>query len=117
MNQTLPDPDKNYVQIVDDYTFIIQEMFRKRVQIWFNTIGKVIFKILHHWGRFEFTLSRGPIHIHFLAICEKLSIFEELYETANNKYKQAELLQKWVEDTFRMTASLPSYHFQPHKKT
>jgi hypothetical protein len=107
MKQDLPDLDKNYVQIVNDYTIIIQELFQKRVQIWFDTIGKVIFKILYHWGRFEFSLARGQIHIHFLAICEKLSIFEELYKATKNKYRQADLLQKWVEDTFRMTASLP----------
>jgi hypothetical protein len=39
----LLDLDNNYVQIVNDNAIIIQGMFQKGVQIWFNTIGKITF--------------------------------------------------------------------------
>ena len=75
--------------------------------MWLETVGKTIFHIKHYWGRFEFAVSRGQIHLHLLAICEKLQIFKEVYKYKENKRRQAEVLQEWVEKQLRMTASLP----------
>ena len=113
-----PDIEEDYVKLVNDYTLIIQEYFQKRVEIWLETIGKTIFKIKHYWGRFEFAPSRGQIHLHFLAITEMLEIYKKLYEYRNDKKKQAQILQQWVEGQLRMTASLPDLSDQkkPAKK-
>ena len=35
-----PNLDKSFVQIVNDYTMIVQEYFQERVQIWLSTIGQ-----------------------------------------------------------------------------
>ena len=62
------DLDKSFVQIVNDYTLIVQEYFQERVKIWLSTIGTKIFHIKHYWLRYEFAPSRGQIHAHILAI-------------------------------------------------
>jgi hypothetical protein len=71
-----PDLNKSWVEIVNDHTLIVQEYFQERVKIWLETVGKKIFKIKHYWLRFEFTPSRGQIHVHILAISEFKHVFE-----------------------------------------
>ena len=64
----VPDLDKSFVQIVNDYTLIVQEYFQERVKIWLSTIGAKIFHIKHYWLRYEFAPSRGQIHAHMLSM-------------------------------------------------
>ena len=41
-----PDLEKcSNVQIINEYTLIVQEYFQQRVKIWFETVGSIIFKI------------------------------------------------------------------------
>ena len=56
----------NTVININDYIIVVQEYFQKRVQNWLDTVGKDIFKIKHHWCRFDFAPSRGQIHAHML---------------------------------------------------
>src|SRR5687767_15837247 len=58
----IPDLKKSFVQIVNDYTLIVQEFFQERVKIWLSTIGKCIFHIKHYRRRFDFAPSRALIH-------------------------------------------------------
>ena len=43
----IPDLDKSFDQIVNDYTLIVQEYFQEKVKIWLSTIGTKIFHIKH----------------------------------------------------------------------
>jgi hypothetical protein len=38
---SLPDLDKKWVQIVNDYTLVVQEYFQERVKLWLSTVGEV----------------------------------------------------------------------------
>src|SRR5688572_21531971 len=92
----IPDLDKSFVQIVNDYTLIVQEYFQERVKIWLSTIGTKIFHIKHYWLRYEFAPSRGQIHAHMLAIHENPYVMEPFYNCSNNKKKQEEFLHQWM---------------------
>ena len=39
----IPDMDKSLVQLVNDYTLVVQEYFQQRVKIWLSTIGAKIY--------------------------------------------------------------------------
>ena len=78
------------IQIVNDYTIVIQEYFQRRTEIWLDTVGKLIFDIKHYWARYEFAPGRGQIHCHLLAIPNSHAIFEEchkLLQTENGEEK------------------------------
>jgi hypothetical protein len=79
-----PDLNKSWVEIVNDHTLIVQEYFQERVKIWLETVGKKIFKIKHYWLQFEFTPSRGQIHVHILAISEFKHVFERYSQFTDN---------------------------------
>src|SRR5687767_10684758 len=83
-----PDLDKSFVQIVNDYTLIVQEYFQERVKIWLSTIGSKVFHIKHYWLRFEFAPSRGQIHAHMLAIHDNHFVMEPYYRYKKNRKEQ-----------------------------
>ena len=103
----LPDLDKNWVQIVNDYTLVVQEYFQERVKLWLSTVGEVIFRIKHHWLRYEFAPSRGQVHVHMLAISDFKNIFQQYSKMKGNRCMQAEFLRLWVEETLGMTCNVP----------
>ena len=43
-----PELETSFVQIVNDYTLIVQEYFQERVKIWLSTIGAKVFHIKHY---------------------------------------------------------------------
>ena len=97
------------VQLVNDYTVVIQEYFQKRVVTWLDTVGKKLFGIKHYWVRYEFAPGRGQTHAHLLAIPEDHSMHEaayKVYQEDNGEAKRAQLLAEWAENKFGMTASL-----------
>jgi hypothetical protein len=102
-----PDLDKSYVQIINDYTLIVQEYFQERVKIWLSTIGSKVFHIKHYWLRYEFAPSRGQIHAHILAIHDNPSVMEPYFNNSGDKQKQEEFLYKWMTEELGMTASFP----------
>src|SRR5687767_2833942 len=103
----IPDLNKSFVQIVNDYTLIVQEYFQEQVKIWLSTIGAKVFHIKHYWLRYEFTPSRGQIHAHILAIHDNLKIMKPYYNNIGNKPKQEEFLHKWMTEELGLTASFP----------
>ena len=90
---------------INNYAIVVQEYFQHRVQNWLATVGKHVFKIRHHWLRYEFAPGRGQIHAHMLAIADNMDIQQQYYDAQDNPTLQATLLQSWVQDTFGMTAS------------
>src|SRR5687767_8948126 len=92
----VPDLDKSFVQIVNDYTLVVQEYFQERVKIWLSTIGAKVFHIKHYWLRYEFAPSRGQIHAHILAIHKNPRVIEPYFNNSGNREKQAEFLHKWM---------------------
>ena len=104
----LPNLEKSYIQLVNDYTLIVQEYFQKKVKLWLDTVGKHIFKITHYWLRYEFAASRGQIHAHMLAISDHKKAFQVGNTYAGmNRNKQAEFLAEWTSKTLGFTSSLP----------
>ena len=95
----------SFVQLINDYTLIVQEYFQERVKIWLSTIGANVFHIKHYWLRYEFAPSRGQIHAHMLAIHDNPKIMEPYYTNIGNKKKQEEFLFKWMTEELGMTAS------------
>ena len=52
-----PDLDISFVQLVNDYTLIVQEYFQEQVKICLSTIGAKVFHIKYYWLRYEFAPS------------------------------------------------------------
>ena len=102
-----PDLNKSFVQLVNDYTLIVQEYFQARVKLWLSTIGAEVFHIKHYWLRYEFAPSRGQIHAHMLAIHENPSVMEPYYCNRANKKKQEEFLHQWMTKELGITAMFP----------
>ena len=102
-----PDLEKSFVQLVNDYTLIVQEYFQERVKIWLSTIGAKVFHIKYYWLRYEFAPSRGQIHAHMLAIHDNPKVMEPYYTNTSDKKKQEEFLYKWMTEELGMTASFP----------
>ena len=102
-----PDLDISFVQLVNDYTLIVQEYFQERVKIWLSTIGAKVFHIKYYWLRYEFAPSRGQIHAHMLAIHDNPRVMEPYYGNIGNKEKQEEFLYKWMTEELGMTACFP----------
>ena len=103
----VPDLDKSIVQIVNDYTLIVQEYFQDRIKIWLSTIGTKVFHIKHYWLRYEFAPSRGQIHAHMLAIHDNPQVMKPFYSNKSNKKIQEEFLHKWMTGELGITAWLP----------
>ena len=102
-----PDLKHSIVQIINDYTLIVQEYSQERVKIWLATIGTKVIHIKHYWLRYEFAPSRGQIHAHMLAIHDNPNVMEPYYALSANKEKQEEFLYKWMNNDLGMTAWIP----------
>ena len=74
------------------FTIFMQEYFQKRIENWLNTVGKTIFKINHHWTRFEFAPSRGQIHAHMLAVTGHNSLLQKAMDVYKSIPKMEEFL-------------------------
>jgi hypothetical protein len=92
--------------LVDEYSLVIQEFFQKRVALWLETVGKVVFDIKHHWVRFEFAPARGQIHAHLLAICGKQSFNIAMHKLKDDKEAQAIFLQNWSKKAYDYSAEV-----------
>ena len=107
-SEIYPDSTK-FVQIVNDYSVVIQEYFQIRTETWLKTVGKSIFGIKHYWVRYEFTPGRGQIHTHLLAIPNDQSIYKLCHmdmKQVNGKELRAWQLAEWAQDRFGLTASV-----------
>ena len=65
-----------------------------------------MFRIKHHWLRYEFAPSRGQIHAHMLVICDRKYIETLEKCVSENPLHRAEILSQWVKRSFSMTAML-----------
>ena len=99
---------KGAAKHVNDFTLVIQEYFQIRVKAWLETVGKEVFKIKHHWLRYEFAPGRGQIHAHMLLIMDNKDLQKLVYET-EGEFESARILQDWMESQFAMTASIPEH--------
>ena len=104
----VPDMNKSFVQIINDYTLIVQEYFHDRVKAWLSTIGIKVFHIKHYWLRYEFAPSRGQIHAHILAIHDNHHVMKPYYDNKGNIEKQEEFLHHWMTEELGLTASVPA---------
>ena len=109
--------EKNcYVQLVNDFTLVIQELFQTCVKIWLETVGIFFFGISHYWLRYEFAPSRGQIHAHMLVISKFKDVFHQLYQMKEDQKEQAKCIQKWLEKQFKMTCNVPEDYQQQFVK-
>lgn len=95
---------KNRIQLMNEYTIVVQEYFQKRVEMWIDTVGKDIFGIQHYWLRYEFAPGRGQIHAHIIAISDDKAVLYSMHEHRNNAKKQAEILSTWASEKMKLTA-------------
>ena len=101
------DGSPKLIQLVNDYSIVIQEYFQKRTELWLETVGKVIFDIKHYWVRYEFAPGRGQIHAHLLAIPNSHGIFKlcnQLLKSDDGETKRANALAEWAKVSFGLTA-------------
>jgi hypothetical protein len=89
---------------INEFTLVIQEYFQIRVKQWLTTIGKPLFKINHHWLRFEFAPGHNA---HMLAIADIKDVMRYAYDLHSNGHTQlhTELLGRWAQYTFSMTCN------------
>ena len=83
--------------------------FIKRAEDFLNTVGKEVFGIEHYWGRIEFAKGRGQIHLHLLAILNKMitkDLQDELNDGGRSHADQSKLVGDWAERIFGMTSSV-----------
>ena len=99
-----PDGIKGRTQLINDHALVVQEYFQMRVKEWLKTVGRKVFGIEHHWGRFEFAPSRGQIHVHMICISNDQSMNQVLHELRNDEDAQADALQDWCEKKIGLTA-------------
>jgi hypothetical protein len=92
-------------RLLNDYSIVVQEYFQKRVLVWFNTIGKFVFGINHHWIRYEFAPGRGQIHAHVLCISNDrmLRRLTSIYSIDQEKMTK---LGNYMRDEFGFDANL-----------
>ena len=64
------------VKAMCELTSAVQEFFQIRVSKLLQILGAGVFGIKHYWVRYEFAPSRGQIHAHLLAICDKQDILK-----------------------------------------
>ena len=97
---------KKFVQVINDYSIVIQEYFQERTELWLKTVGKELFGIEHYWVRYEFAPGRGQIHAHLLAIPKEQHIFKLCYEETKkegNEEIRAAMMSEWSKKKFGLT--------------
>jgi hypothetical protein len=88
------------VKHVNDYSIIIQEYFQARVVGFLEKYAKEVFGIHHYFATFEFSNSRGQIHVHLLAMLGKKSRITNIPQI-NNKTNS-----KWMNDATQCQGGL-----------
>jgi hypothetical protein len=113
--------------LINEYTIVIQEYFQKRVQNWLDTVGKMVFKIKHHWLRFEFAPGRGQIHAHCLLIVDNMDTQKEQHmmkqlqdamkrDISNDlEHERAKVYQRWAENDLCITTRIPDKTDDPDR--
>jgi len=99
----------NLVQLVNEYSIVVQEYFQKRVEAFLETTGKTIFGIKHYWVRYEFTPGRGQIHAHMLCISDDQSIYKHMARDLKQKdgeEKRAIRLATWAKAKIGLNATV-----------
>jgi hypothetical protein len=97
------------VQLINDYSMVVQEYYQKRVEHWLDVVGKKLLGIEHYWVRYEFTPGRGQIHAHLLAISSDQYIFDFMHkdsEFENGKEVASKRLADWAEKRFGLSATV-----------
>ena len=98
------------VQLVNDYTLVIQEYFQQRTVAWLESVGKEILDIKYYWVRYEFAPGRGQIHAHLLAIPNNHDIYKAIHQACETPEEKANLLADWANESFGLTATVdPDY--------
>lgn len=101
-----------YIQVLNDYSIVVQEFFQDRVEKWLEIVGKQTFGIKHYWVRYEFAPGRGQIHAHLLAITtdskvvNKLAYLERKRGTHDAEQRRSQVLSDWAQKRFGLTASV-----------
>ena len=99
--------DRSNQKEINDWSIVVQEYFQMRVLKWLETVGRDVFRIKHHWLRFEFAPSRGQIHAHMLVISDYNAILSQAHKHIGHVSKQADFLAQWVKNSFNMTCDRP----------
>ena len=95
------------VQLVNDYSIVIQEYFQRRVETYLNTVGSALLGIEHYWVRYEFAPGRGQIHAHLVATSKDRHLYSAMREDyAVNPKKRVARLAAYASARFGLTATV-----------
>lgn len=104
------DPNKpRYIQIINDYSLVVQEYFQEKVITWLESVGKRLMGIEHYWIRYEFTPGRGQIHAHLLATSSDRYIYPMMaraWRDDRTGKKRAQKLSDWASKRFGLSATV-----------
>ena len=107
---TMDEKQKAQAELVDKYSYCVQQFFQHRMDNWLETIGKNVLRIKHYYLRFEFAKGRGQIHAHMLAITSDYQFIAKY----NEEYKKSKdgatsIYSEYARNRLRLTAEKPSF--------
>jgi hypothetical protein len=85
------------------YLLYVNDFFMKQAHSFIKTGMKKALGIEHYWGRVEFALGRGAIHLHTVGIANDKAYLREFY-LAKSFHKKAQVLDQYAKLHFDMTA-------------
>lgn len=101
---------KIQIELVDKYSYCVQQFFQLRMDNWLETIGKNVFQIKHYYLRFEYAKGRGQIHAHMLAITRDYHFIAKYYnEQKKDPYVGAKIYAEYSRNRLSLTAEKESY--------
>lgn len=107
---TKEEKQKAQAELVDKYSYCVQQFFQIRMDNWLETIGKNVLQIKHYYLRFEFAKGRGQIHAHMLAITKDYQFIAEYNEDFKKNKDGASLIySEYARNRLRLTAEKPNY--------
>ncbi len=77
------------------YPLFVNEFFMNCVNLFMKTVMKNALRIDHYWGRVEFALGRGAIHLHLVAIAKDRAYLQDFYR-ATSLEEKAEVLNNYA---------------------
>ncbi len=87
------------------HPFFVNEYFTRRAKSFMATVIKTALGIEHYWGRVEFALGHGAIHLHIVAIANDMAYLQDFFHAKTTENKAA-VVNKYAREHLDMTADV-----------
>ncbi len=87
------------------YPLYVNEFSVKRAKSFVGTVVKKALGIQHYYGRVEFALGRGAIHLHIIGIASD-NVYLWGFHSASTNKKKAAVLDNYAREILDMTADV-----------